>query len=187
MGERMGETVRETLSEGAGRWRITRIDVAAETAKNYGSHLLRITAALGERDPVTITTADIQVMVAACAGEMKPASVSRYIATLRQVLDFAGLDPNPARAVRLPRITSEPAEPPALAEFRAMLEFVPARWVLALRILDATAMRVGELAELELRDVDFAGDRFRIRVGKTRSARRWVQVPPVGLAPMRGA
>jgi integrase len=38
-------------------------------------------------------------------------------------------------------------------------------------------MRVGELCDLEWRDVDLAESRFRIRKGKTASARRWVAVP----------
>jgi integrase len=38
-------------------------------------------------------------------------------------------------------------------------------------------MRVGELSQLEWRDVDVAGSRFRIRHGKTTAARRWVAVP----------
>ena len=38
-------------------------------------------------------------------------------------------------------------------------------------------MRVGELGALEWRDVDVTGSRFRIRAGKTRTARRWVAVP----------
>ncbi len=39
-------------------------------------------------------------------GRLKPSSLSRYVATLRMVLDFAGVDPNPARdkRVKLPRI-----------------------------------------------------------------------------------
>jgi len=38
-------------------------------------------------------------------------------------------------------------------------------------------MRVGELCSLEWRDVDTTGNRFRVRVGKTAAARRWVAVP----------
>jgi integrase len=38
-------------------------------------------------------------------------------------------------------------------------------------------MRVGELGQLEWRDVDVAGSRFRIRQGKTAAGRRWVNVP----------
>jgi integrase len=38
-------------------------------------------------------------------------------------------------------------------------------------------MRVGELRDLEWRDVDVQGSRFRVRSGKTATARRWVAVP----------
>lgn len=38
-------------------------------------------------------------------------------------------------------------------------------------------MRVGELAALAWGDVDEAGCRFRVKQGKTASARRWVAVP----------
>jgi integrase len=38
-------------------------------------------------------------------------------------------------------------------------------------------MQVGELHQLEWQDVDVAGSGFRVRHGKTASARRWVAVP----------
>jgi integrase len=44
-------------------------------------------------------------------------------------------------------------------------------------MLEQTNMRVGELCSLEWRDVDLAESRFRVRQGKTASARRWVAVP----------
>jgi integrase len=43
--------------------------------------------------------------------------------------------------------------------------------------LAETGMRVGELHQLEWRDVDQAASRFRVRDGKTAAARRWVAVP----------
>src|SRR5205085_5682095 len=41
----------------------------------------------------------------------------------------------------------------------------------------AAAATGDELRDVEWRDVDQAGSRFRIRHGKTRAARRWVAVP----------
>ena len=49
-------------------------------------------------------------------------------------------------------------------------------------MLAETGLRVGELHDLEWRDVDIDGSRFRIRSGKTASARRWVAVPEVLMA-----
>jgi hypothetical protein len=44
---------------------------------------------------------------------------------------------------------------------------VKSRRQVSLRTLDQSGMRVGELTALEWRDVDVAGNRFRIRGGKT--------------------
>jgi integrase len=110
---------------------------------------------------------------------LKPSSVRRYVATLRAVLDFAGVDPNPARdqRVRLPREETTVVDPPTASEVDTIIATVPARYRLPLRVLEQTGMRIGELHALEWQDVDEQGWRFRIRNGKTASARRWVQLP----------
>lgn len=59
----------------------------------------------------------------------------------------------------------------------AIIANAPRKWQLALRVLEQTGMRTGELGKLEWADVDLAGSRFRIRNGKTNAARRWVAVP----------
>jgi integrase len=68
-------------------------------------------------------------------------------------------------------------EPPSADQTAAIIAHTPPRWRLALRTLEQTGMRVGELRDLEWRDVDIAESRFRIRQGKTATARRWVAVP----------
>jgi integrase len=115
----------------------------------------------------------------AANANLKPASLSRYLATLRLILDFAGIEPNAARdgRVRLPRIEQATIEPPSGEQVEAIIAHVPPHWRLPLRVLEQTGMRVGELHQLEWRDVDVADSRFRIRHGKTASARRWVELP----------
>ena len=68
-------------------------------------------------------------------------------------------------------------EPPTGKQVDAILAHSPPRWKLALRTLEQKGMRVGDLRDLEWRDVDLAESRFRIRQGKTATARRWVSVP----------
>jgi integrase len=101
------------------------------------------------------------------------------VATLRQILDFADIDPNPARdrRVKLPRIEAPIVEPPSAEQVEKIIAHSPPRWRPALRTLEQTGMRVGELRDLEWRNVDVADRRFRIRQGKTPTARRWVAVP----------
>ncbi len=67
------------------------------------------------------------------------------MATLRAVLDFAGVDPNAARdpRVKLPRESATVVEPPTAAEVDKIIATVPERWRLPLRVLEQTGMRVG--------------------------------------------
>jgi integrase len=172
------QPTRRNFRSWAGAYETSRVDLAPETAKNLTSHLKRLLPAFDDRDPATITVADVQEWVGANA-DLKPASLGRYLATLRLILDFAGVEPNPARdgKVKLPRIETAIVEPPSAEQVAAIIEHVPTRWRLSLRMLEQTGMRVGELAQLEWRDVDVAESRFRIRHGKTATARRWVGVP----------
>jgi integrase len=91
----------------------------------------------------------------------------------------AGVEPNPARdrRIKLPKIEVATVEPPAAKQVDAIIAHSPPRWRLALRTLEQSGMRVGELRDLEWRDVDLSESRFRVRHGKTATARRWVAVP----------
>jgi integrase len=157
----------------------SRVDVADETKANYATHRIRLVDLLGERDPATISWQDVQGVVSSLADDLSPLSVRNYLGTLRLVLDFAEIDPNPARdrRVKLPRPVERLPNPPTSAEVETMIANAPRRWRLAIRVLEQTGMRVGELSSLEWGDVDRAELRLRIRTGKTNAARRWVPVP----------
>jgi integrase len=171
-------TVR-TFAEWAESYGMSRPDIGEETRKNMASHLKRLLPTFGERDLATITPSEIQEWIGVQMVDLKPSSLSRYVATLRQLLDFAGVEPNPARdkRVKLPKIEAAIIEPPSAEQVDAIISHSPPKWRLPLRVLEQTGMRVGELHDLEWRDVDLLESRFRIRNGKTATARRWVAVP----------
>jgi integrase len=80
----------------------------------------------------------------------------------------AGVKDNPARDrvhVRLPREEREEPTPPTPDHIEAALTLMPRRYALAILVLDATGMRVGELEEAGLRcgDLDEPNSRWRIR------------------------
>jgi integrase len=171
---------RETVAEIAERYLQSRRDVSTKTAASHKGHVKRINAVLGERDPQSLSVADCDSLVAALAEDMKPGSVKLYYSTFKQLLDFAEVEPNPARSrsVRLPSVVHEEANPPTAKQFLAILDNVPERWRLPMIVMEQTAMRVGEAASLTWGDVDVAESKFRLRGSNTKTRKsRMVQVP----------
>jgi integrase len=168
-----------TFASYATAYEASRVDLADTTTRTVGAHLRSILPLFGDRDPATITPSDVQEWIGGL--KLKSGSIRAYLATLRAVLDFAGREgpDNPARdsRVRVPREQRTIVDPPSAAEVDTIIANVPERLRLALRTLEQTGMRVGELAAIAWGDVDESGCRFRVRDGKTAAARRWVAVP----------
>ena len=174
-----------TLKEAAERWRASRVDVTEGTAVGHRVQLARVLPLLGSRRVDEITPTDVAELVTALhADGRKRETIRKSIAALAQVLDFAGVKDNPARdrsRVRLPRELREEPTPPTAAQIEAVLGLMPPRYALALLVLDATGMRVGELEETGLlcSDLDEPNTRWRIRRAVEKGRRgRWVSLPP---------
>jgi integrase len=157
----------------------SRVDVAPATLENYRTARERILPLLGACDPSRLSWQEIQQAIGALASDLSPGSVRNYLGTLSQVLDYAACDPNPAKdkRVKLPRREATVLEPPSESAVAAIIANASPKWRLAIRVLEQTGMRAGELVKLEWGDVDIAESRFRIRQGKSAAARRWVAVP----------
>jgi integrase len=155
----------------------SRVDVSEATKENYKTHRIRLVALLGDRDPTTITWQDVQTVVTTLSEELSQLSVRNYLGTLRMALAYGDVESARDRRVKLPRPDETVPNPPSASEVEAIIAHAPRKWRLAIRVLEQTGMRVGELAGLEWGDVDRANSRFRIRNGKTRAARRWVPIP----------
>jgi integrase len=174
-----------TLREAGERWRASRVDVTEETAVGHRVHLSRVLPMLGSRRIDEITPADVADVVAALhAKGRKRETIRKTLATLAQVLDYSGVKDNPARdrtRVRLPREIREEPSPPTADQIEAVLGLMPKLYALALLVLDATGMRIGELEETGLLcgDVDEPNTRWRIRRSVEKGRRgRWVSLPP---------
>lgn len=125
---------------------------------------------------------DVQEFVAAMVEDgLAPSTVEKYLGDgPKNVLDFAGIEPNPARdkRVKLPASETTEVAPPTARDVLAILHDVADRFVLPIITLEQTAMRVGELCSLRWGDVDLASNRFRLSRERTKTRHpRWVQVP----------
>ena len=88
---------------------------------------------------------------------------------------------NPARdklTVKLPREERRHVQPPEADHVEAVVRLLPKRYRLPALVLDATGMRVGELAALTWGDMDEPRGRWRIATSKT-GRPRWVTPPDV--------
>jgi integrase len=105
------------------------------------------------------------------------------LATQPSALDFAEIEPNPARdrRVRLPRIEVEELTPPTAKQMLAILDNVASRWRLPFSLMEQTSLEPQPTRLLEVGDLDFAENKIRLRrknVKGQRSVRaRNVQVP----------
>src|SRR6266511_2196559 len=173
-----------TLAEAAERWRASRVDVTDGTAVGHRVQLGRVLPLLGSRRVDELTPADVAELVSELhASGRKRETIRKSLTVLAQVLDFAGVKDNPARdrvRVRLPREEREEPTPPTADQIEAVLSLMPRPYALALLVLDATGMRVGELEEKGLRcgDLDEPNTRWRIRRAVEKGRRgRWVSLP----------
>ncbi len=181
LGALAAEPLRVTVRELACQYLDTRIDASPATLQVYRQAFAHL-GALGGLEPGAVRVVDVQAWVISTAGVLAAATVRKYLDAVRQVLDFADIHPNPARSrrVRLPAMPSGELNPPSTAHVAAILEFVPAKYRLQLRVLDWSGVRLGELQRLTWGDVDWREARLRIARGRTKgrtAGRRFVPLP----------
>jgi integrase len=158
----------------------SRIDVGKKTISLYRNARSKL-GALADRDPHTLRPADFQTWLAKNA-ELAPKTLRHYLGSMRQVLDFADIEPNPARSrkVKLPTRDAAEVSPPSSAEWRAAKGQLSPRLTLAARLIECDALRIGEAMQLTYGDVDFQAERIRISRVRTKggtAGQRWLPVP----------
>lgn len=168
-----------TIAEAARRWQASRVDVAESTRVQHRSSLHALLPLVGTRRVDDFSTSDVADLVAELAKTRKKETIRKMIVHLAMLLDFAGVDPNPARGAKLPFEQKRELQPPTAAHVEAVLGLLPSRYKLPLLVLDATGMRLGELEGLCWGDVDEQRGRWRVSAAVSKTSRaRWVPVPP---------
>lgn len=180
------EPERRELATLGREWLESRIDLSDQSRRIYSTYLDSIDESpLARDDPGRLTPRDIRGQVARWAGAgLAAKSVRERVSVLRQVLDFAEVDPNPARhrSVKLPARVERELILPSAAEVLALAGGLSDKYRLPFVILEQTAIRIGEVVSLERDDIDAPSLRFRIkavnRKGRRGSRRpRFVPVP----------
>jgi integrase len=118
--------------------------------------------------------------VAKLATKHKPGTVQLYLIAFRLLLDYIGVDPNPARdpRVKLPKRVREEPKPPPAEHLEAIIAAVGKKWRLPLATIEQGGLRLGEAVGLTWGDVDAAGLRLRLpRSATKRDQARWVYLP----------
>lgn len=169
--------VSTTVKRVAERWLASRIDVSERTFTNYEISVQDILQAFGSRDPSSLGRDDIQDWV----GKMSGGVVRLRISTLAQILDHAGVVPNPARGtqIRKPRRARKSKFLPTakqLAAVYAEIAKYDTEKVYACRLLEHLGLRVNELIEMPRRNVDRKRGRVFVEWAKTTAGVRFVDV-----------
>jgi integrase len=169
-----------TVTAWGEKYLASRIDVDSNTTKNYRTALRKAGETFGDRDPATITVDEVAAWVAGLAEAQKPGTVRLYLLTFRLLLDFAQVEPNPARdpRVKLPKQTREEPNPPSAEHFLAIINSMGEKWRLLFLTIEQGGLRLGEAVGLRWADVDAAGLRLRLPRSATKTGTsRWIYLP----------
>jgi integrase len=155
-----------TVAEMCERWRATRVDVDDATRTLHRVALARVLPHLGARRVDELEPFDIADLVAKLhAAGRKRETIRKSRGYLASVLDYAGVDPNPARDrnVKLPK-ERKPHVPPPLAEHvERVAEALAPQYVVPLLVVDECGPRVSELETAQIGDLDEHRRAIRVR------------------------
>jgi integrase len=175
----------DTLAEAARRYRESRVDIADNTKSNMRVALDQVVGALGPTRRVDEVTAQevADAISKLTADGYARETIRKGVNYLGATLDFAGIEPNPAKdklRVRLPRGEPRELEPPTADHVEAIFLRLPEQHRLPLLWLEWSGARVGSVDQTLVGDYDQDDPERRVRlraaVSKTRRG-LWVPLP----------
>jgi integrase len=173
-----------TVAEACDRWRASRIDVADSTRVLHRVALARVVRVLGRERIDELTADHVQHLVEALAADGKRReTIRKSLKYLAAVLDYHGIQPNPARdrlRIRLPREEPEEINPPTASAVEAVYRLLAPPYRLPLLWLDWSGARVSSVDTLRVGDYDERHRRLRLRAATQKTRRAlWVDLPDV--------
>ena len=171
------------LREAVAEWRASRIDVTESTKVLHRVALDRVLPVLGDRPVHELRADDVTRLVEtlAAAGK-KRETIRKSVKYLAAVIQFEGIEPNPARdsRIRLPYEELEELNPPTAGHVEAVYRLLASSYRLPLLWLDWSGARVASVDTLMVGDYDERDRRVRLRASTTKTrAALWVELPDV--------
>jgi integrase len=178
---------KRTIAADFQTWRASRLDLDVRTLANIDGHWKRLQPVFATMSGDQVTHQHVQEWITQSGSGDRPLTpkvLRDYVGTLKQVLDFAGIDPNPARdrRIRYPTVEQTVPVPPSDKHVLALLEHIPKDRRLLYVFLEQDGGRLGEHIAFTWGDVDVDGRRILARpeIVKGRRGRRkprWLQIP----------
>jgi len=173
-----------TLATVAAEWKASRVDVTEGTRVLHRVALDRVLPILGDRTIDKISGDDVALVIEQLvATGRKRETIRKSVKYLAAVLDFAGVEPNPARdkqRVRLPYEEQREMNPPTADHVAAVHRLLAPSMRLPLLWLDWSGARVASVDLLRVGDYDERDRRVRLRASTTKTRQAlWVELPDV--------
>lgn len=167
-----------TFADHATAMLASRHDLAPRTLRRMHYQAVRLNRTFGTMTTASITVADVEAWIAAELDHTKASTLLVARHTLRQILDHASIDPNPARSPKLrwPKDDREEGHPPPADHFTTLCQQIALRYLEPMIAIERAGLRVSEITNLTWDDVDLTGQRLRLTRTKT-GRTRWAQLP----------
>jgi integrase len=175
-----------TLTDAAEVWRRSRVDVAEQTANMHRSSVGRIFKVAPELRTRRIDDLDVDDLTdligALAAADYRRETIKKSRDALAMLLDFHGVEPNPARSklVRLPREEQEEPDPPTADHVETVYRLLPSKHRLGYLFLEWSGARVSAVDLTLVSDYDEPRQRVRLRAATTKTRKAlWIDLHPV--------
>jgi integrase len=171
-----------TVADAIAKWKASRVDVTETTRVLHRVALNRVMPVLGDHRVDELTAADVARLVETLAAEgKKRETIRKSVKYLASVLDYCGIDPNPARdrqRIRLPHEEAAEINPPIAAHVGAVYRALAPAYRLPLLWLDWSGARVASVDLVKIGDYDEQQRRVRLRASTTKTRHAlWVELP----------